>query len=182
MKLDELKSFCGSEITEPFREYLHAPFSRGDFTFATDGKIMVRVSRVRSITAEAKEIKHLYRPLEGLQGAEFRVLPRAILPEVRTEECDVCEGRGTLHDCPDCECGCEKCNGTGDQNEKISVAVDGVPFALRYIKKLLALPHIAVAKAEFEKPLLFQFLGGVGSLMPLRAAYDRHFEPFIGLE
>ena len=69
-----------------------------------------------------------------------------------------------------------------DQNEKISVAVDGVPFALRYIKKLLALPHIAVAKAEFEKPLLFQFLGGVGSLMPLRAAYDRHFEPFIGLE
>lgn len=179
MDREELQGFCADANTEPYRDYIHTPFSRGDFTYATDGRIMVRVARVAAITRDAKEIKTLEKPLEGADAITYRRLPAADLPGAQKESCTKCDGRGKEHDCPDCECICEACNGSGLLWEKASVSIGGVPFALKYVNRMLTLPEVEIAASnEDGKPLLFRFRGGIGSVMPLRLAYDRHFDPW----
>lgn len=179
MNEQELQEFCGNSDTEPSRPYLHSPFSRGDFTYATDGRIMVRIARVASITRDAEQIKTLDKPLEGAENATYHCLPTVDLPQVQKEPCSKCDGRGHEHDCPDCECECVACDGSGHVWERTSVSIGAAPFALRYVNKLQALPEVEVADDNKDgERLLFRFKGGVGSLMPLRRAYDRHLDPW----
>lgn len=101
------------------------PYSIGDYTYATDGFIFVKVSRIAEFTENPKapdtekieygEIKAWY-PVKNIKP------PKAI-------DCEVCEGEGKNFTCPECSgCGtvwlsnawseypgikCNLCNGTG---------------------------------------------------------------------
>jgi hypothetical protein len=165
----DLKPFCGTQET---RYYLLKPFSRGDFTYATDGHICVRVARRDD--APEQEIPDV----TSLSWAEreYTPLPAIDLPAVSMEPCMSCYD-GSFHDCPDCQCKCEDCNGTGetDSDIKTSINLIGRPFALRYVRLIAALPNTAIAAVD-DKTIAFRFDGGEGLLKGLHKPKKNHIE------
>lgn len=132
----DLQKFCSDEDT---RYYLRAPFSRGDFTYATDGYIGVRVPRIADVTNE--------------EGPDFEKLMSSTAPAVNTQPfpavvvpprgpkplrpCKDCDGLGYIKQCSHCqgqgetdcyacghECGCEHCDGSGVLDVMV---IDGKP-------------------------------------------------------
>lgn len=154
------------------RPYLAKPFSAGDFTYATNGHILVRVPRIES-TKEIEKKGHWDKPLEGYETAEYEPASLNLPPRAETlEECERCEGSGKDHDCPECCCLCRRCDGFGfedpDRDEKFKIG--GLPFALRYVRLMAALPGLEIMKSPvYAAPLLFRFDGGIGAVMGLRS-------------
>ena len=96
-----LAQFCGDE---DWRKYLHYPFSHGEFTYATNGRICVRVPRAKgTLEASGNQIKVGKSLVKYFQEAEQQA-PEPInmnTPEPRKEECAYCEGSGEAnHECP----------------------------------------------------------------------------------
>lgn len=174
----DLQKYCGDD---PFRPYLHKPFSHGSFTYATNGHIMVRTPRQTGVPEQTQK-GGWDTPLKGIDAAKFSPLQHKPLPPTREpteEECLACEGRGHAHDCPECTCDCKECDGTGNRMaaDKTSTKVRGVTFDLRYIAMMLAMPGVEVMVSPQEaEPLLFKFEGGVGAVMPMRAQHPSHVE------
>lgn len=178
----DLQPFCG---TEDARWYLMKPFSMGEFSYATNGHILVRQPRradVPDIDVKAPKFKP-DNALVGLDAAKFYV-PTLQLPTAPAAgPCPACDCRKFEHDCPDCECTCETCNGSGEGNPErnISTAIGGSFFALNYVRLMAALPDLEIANtaeaiAVGAKPLLFRFEGGVGALMPMLSPRENHIE------
>ena len=174
----DLEPFCGKEGNRP---YLHHPFSRDEFTFATDGRICVRVPRIAGIPERDKhEINPTNLPWD--QTAEFSPLPELKLPPQTTDmELCACYG-GKIHDCPDCECECENCDGRGEtkvnSDDDKSIDILALPFGLRYVRLVTTLPNVQIAKIAWPNDtvtgLRFKFDGGDGLLMPLKSACNDH--------
>lgn len=174
----DLKKFCGTEETRP---YLHNPFSRGDFTYATNGRIMVRVPRQDGVPdVEMPDGRKLdvEKPFHEAGPRPESMMPLHLkLPETTTEECEECEGRGFEHDCPDCECPCTECDGSGQAEKDISVSIRGAIFDAKYIRLIQSLPNARfVVVPSPEGPTWFAFDGGEGLLMPMRRPFDERIE------
>lgn len=161
----DLTPYCS---TEEFRPYLQKPASRGDWTYALNGHILVRVQR----RAEVPEIERfpdgekILNPLNfsACEPVVFRQFP----PHPEDEECPRCNGRGTKHDCADCTCECSKCGGSGRVVAVQGCLVHGIPFDLKYIRLIAGLPGIRIPKTiDPKNPMPFVFEGGIGVLMPL---------------
>lgn len=174
----DLQPFCGTDET---RFYLMKPFSREGFTYATDGCIMVRVT-LRPDVPDTDKPFNQNEPLNGVETATF-FRPAFELPPAPTAkgECTACDGRGYDHDCPDCECVCEICDGEGnvDIERKMSTTIGPKIYSLHYVRMVLSLPGIEIAahpKKSDEKPLLFRFEGGVGALMSMRSERENHVD------
>lgn len=174
----DLQQFCGKDETRP---YLMKPFTFGDFSYATNGHIMVRVPKRAGVEPPSKSFNP-EKPLEGLEQASFAAPKFKLPPQPSGDtECEACDGRGYEHNCPDCECMCRACDGSGSAavEGNYSTAYEGVNFALRYVRKMLALPSIEIAKPkDQDAPLLFRFEGGVGAVMPMRGSATNHVEVF----
>lgn len=170
-----LKQFCGFD---PFRPYLHEPFTVGDFTYATNGHILVRVAKVdgagplkrdKPLNVEAVLKWHWQTEIDfypcNLQ------IPKSDDPGI----CPECDGRGKEHDCPECECECVRCDGTGKGHKKISAKVAGVDFDVFYLRQIASLPGLEISSTAIPGdntvPMMFRFNGGVGALMPLRKPF-----------
>lgn len=180
----DLLAFCD---TDDIRYFLRTPFSDGAYTCATDGKILVRVPRIDTINENPKisgKTGKIFKIIDDFSG-EYVSLADYMLPDFdfspRTEQltCDECGGSGREHDCPDCECECEACDGTGKYEytvvPKASVEVLGLNFGLRYIAKIWTLPALTVAVSGDS--LVFKFDGGAGVLMKIEGKYEQHFGP-----
>lgn len=177
-----LQQFCSDD---PCRPYLTVPFNQEGFTWATNGHILIRLAEMEGFLpcSCAKPIK-VSGPIAGLEAATFTA-PRWKLPPFDPSfkgPCAVCDGRGFLHDCPDCECACALCNGSGeaDPERQMSTSILGRIYALNYVRMIAELPGLEVANNEDERPLLFRFEGGVGGIMPLRTQHESHVEIEIG--
>jgi hypothetical protein len=178
----DLQPFCGKEESRP---YVNQPFRIGDFTFATDGRILLRIPAEDGDLPPAGapgglsgQLVHMFK---DLSEAVFAAPGSATLPPAPpTGECPSCDGRGFVHDCPHCECVCKGCDGRGDLDPEkaTSTTFAGATFCLAYIRQMLALPSIEIAAetAANGGPMLFRFAGGVGVLMPMRCLYARHIE------
>lgn len=178
----DLQPFCGADAARP---YLMKPFSQGDFSFATNGHIMVRVARQEGVDPPGKDFD-ANAPLAGVEQAAFAPPPAYTLPPLQTDltECQKCDGSGHAHECPDCECPCERCDGTGRENPErhVSTRVGTAIYAMRYVRKMLALPDVEIAQPDPKAPLLFRFRDGVGALMPRRCEDSKHVEIFKAVE
>jgi len=180
MPIDQelLKQFCSHD---PTRYYLMKPFSQDGYTWATNGHIMVRVAQIDGIAPFDGKAINVARPLKGIEDAQFSsrafTLPPA--PE-ELDDCIKCAGRGTEHECPDCDCTCEYCKGTGrvDRESKISTTISGQIVQLAYARMVAGLPGVEVSERASEgiAPLFFRFDGGVGALMPLSCKSHDHVE------
>jgi hypothetical protein len=173
----DLKIFCSSES-----DRLGKPFSIGEFTYATNGHLAIRIPRDASV----EEIE--YPPaienqfLKFRQKAPMRPLKNPIPEEPKPQQIkyDTCEGTGKEHDCPHCKCGCEECDGSGWMQEFICESVQIGPrlLSVAAMRKIATLPQLMVdadSPGEMEA-MSFKFDGGDGLLMPLRCTYERHLD------
>lgn len=133
----DLQKFCAADS---YRTNINKPFSRGDFTYATNGHIMIRVPRIDSIGEQ--EISDKFKIIEpeklfaAVKDHPFHLIPD--IPPLITKECARCGGSGKLHICPECDgdgvvyfsnayndytCDCETCGGDSYVNNDKSEPV-----------------------------------------------------------
>lgn len=173
--LIDLTPFCG---TGELRPYIKQPFSFGEFTYATNGHIIVRVGR-RQDTPDGEVITEsgILRAIRVADDAcRFTLLPVYVFPPADPDaDCEKCDWRGVMHDCPDCDCVCGDCDGSGKREKKASLSFSGVAYDIRYLRQIASLPSIEVeASPSGDAPLRFRFEGGIGALMPIRGVFDNH--------
>jgi len=128
MTIERLRDFCSVDET---RWELLSPFTQGEHSFATDGRLVVRVPRLEGVSTEPRkaDAAKLFLPDRGrLPVVEFPPRWQA-LPEL-WDECQSCGGTAKQKErvkCAECdgtgsvtcgECGndhdCGKCRGEGD--------------------------------------------------------------------
>lgn len=118
----DLKKFCENDRCRP---YLNNPFSIGDFTYASDGRIAVRVPRLESVGevegAPDTILKVFTENLIAFDQATLVPKP----PQVADLSCKACKRTGKVTLCETCggegyqECDlghdhdCEDCDGNG---------------------------------------------------------------------
>lgn len=170
----DLKPFCSKEET---RYYLMTPWSRGNFTYATNGHIAVRIDRVASI--EENDIcPDVEKILPDYAAFQFLPVGEVAFPPQEMTKCDVCEGRGTEHECGDCTHACDECEGKGAIEVPVSCDFRKGIFSLHYLRILKTLPGVA-APAEYTGkniPMPFIFDGGVGVIMPMKWHVTKRFD------
>jgi hypothetical protein len=112
----------------------------------------------------------------------FARAPEVTFPAVepsKKETCEDCDGRGTVHECPDCQCVCDGCGGSGEVaiESKISTDFEGQVFDIKYMRLIYSLPELEYAtNARPSGPLYFRFAGGVGALMPRTRKHEQHID------
>lgn len=114
----DLMPFCWPSDGDSFRADLAAPFSFGDYTYASDGRIMIRVPRIAGTDVEppaqhdlGSKVKTLEGYLRRTEFAKFKPLPSVNLPPVppyQPQPCKECAATGRIH-----SVSCTKCDGTG---------------------------------------------------------------------
>lgn len=177
----ELQQFCSREETRP---YICQPFSLGEFTYATNGHIIVRVAR-RADAGEQDILKQgsVDKVLACHAGAEFKTFPTLSIPDAVREPCERCDGTGKEHaDCDCCTHKCENCDGEGSCASRRSIAVGDVSFNVDYLLQLQKLPGFAFHRKPVVgiHPTPFIFDGGIGSIMPLRSNHAIHLGSLKG--
>lgn len=173
-----LMPFCSRDETRP---YLLQPWSIGDFTYATDGHICIRIPRDPSIAdADHKAVPLAQQLFVDHACNEHSVAPVIDVPQSDDDdnECETCQGRGHLHDCPDCECECRDCRGTGyeEPGRGLSYGFGPAIFAGRVLIKMKDLPGLRFGRPDATKPMHFIFDGGEGVIMPMRGKNVTHIE------
>ena len=169
----DLSLFCASE--QFGRTNLTTPFSRGNWTYATDGKVMVRIPR-RADIPERGDAPHVERIWPKEVPLQFVPVVPTRLPEREYVQCDMCDGRGSRHDCPDCQCRCEECQGEGLLEEAVAIGVGPELVTRRVAELLMALPDAEIAPMA-GAVMQFRFRGGDGIFTTLKPHTDR---PVIG--
>lgn len=157
----DLTPFCGKGESRP---YLHAPFTQGDFTYATNGHICARVPRREGVVGavEAPDASKIF-PVATPPVSPLRIKK---MPKPVMLDCLDCGAVGHLHDCPSCKCVCSECGGTGKYEQHRTMRLRGGLFSIVYIRMLAALPGIEVATAmpSLDATFYFRFEGGEGVL------------------
>lgn len=133
----DLTPFC-SQDGSGLRADIVAPFSSEHYTYATDGRIAVRVAMVAGTATEpppqhdiGSKVKILEGYLSRLDEAKFEPMPEVELPPIPPYvpvPCKACAATGRIHSvsckdchgagqktCPTCdhEDDCERCHGHG---------------------------------------------------------------------
>lgn len=177
----DLQQFCA--VDDEWRPYLNKPFRSKGHVYATDGRLLIRVADDESFPACDKVDPTSF--LKQAEQASYITAPKVELPAVEAAKhvhCPDCNGRGHEHDCPDCECECGACRGSGSVNDtpRVSTTFAGQTFDLKFIRKLYTLPGLEIAPnpsdCDLFTPLCFRFDGGLGVLMPMRDGYRKHVD------
>lgn len=178
-----LQPFCATK-NDP-REWLRAPFTQGEFTFACNGHIAVRVDKCCD-TPNVSNIAKLFDGYETYECSPFII--RLPAPKKcqrcsngRVRECPGCEGngyfdyRGYDYNCQECGARgtllggddiCILCDGTGLDEDRPIMYRD-ICIGVCYARLILTLPNIQVAASRIIQSLAlpFRFDGGYGLLM-----------------
>lgn len=172
----DLQVFCDKDNAK-----IGKPFSLGEYTYATNGHIAVRVPRdpnVPEIEAPPKIDACFAREFNPL--ASRRALKNPIPPAAaaKTKKCEECGGRGVEHECHSCKCKCWECEGSGwyEEIRYQSLEIGSRIFNVHAVRKILTLPSVLFDADGKGKAIGFTFDGGEGMLMPLRRKQDNHIE------
>jgi hypothetical protein len=147
MNKEEMVAF-----TEPNNSKMAAPFSLGDYSFATNGHIAIRIPRLADV-AEAVDDFNIRVSLLFENCIEPDMESALIeIPEFTTPEQPPCKVR----------------RGTGKKIviERIPVGCAG--FASHYMAMIKALPGAKIAPTGPETLAYFKWDEGEGLLMPMR--------------
>ncbi len=124
--IEKLKKFCGDPN---YNEKIGAPWSAGEFSYATNGFILVRVPRLAGIperenTVNLKTLMDLnpepeegYVEAPGIADLAIPECPRCKGKETSPELCEECDGAGVVtlgNRYHDYECTCQTCGGDGE--------------------------------------------------------------------
>ena len=166
--IELLKKFCSTDTT---RLAINSPFSQEQWTYATDGRVIVRVPRLADVPENEKAPKNIdeniWRKNPGLTG--WQDLPT--YPKPTEVECETCGGGG-VHEC---SCGdshgCANCDGSGIVPEPVvGVKIGRQHAANNYLHLLSELPSVKISESAVDEhhALHFIFDGGEGLLMPYK--------------
>lgn len=172
--LELLKKFVSQD--DP-RKYMRSPFTRGEWTYATNGHIAVRVPKIDGVEIlPEKHIPNLESLFQSVGGNDFIALPW--MPPL--EECPLCSGTGIAYECPECggsgqvEYGstgvsaCRHCGGTGAKRDAPTKVGDS-HFDLFYLHLINGLPGARFSPGAGRMDMArFVFDGGEGILMPMK--------------
>ena len=178
-------------------ERLGAPWSRGEWSYATDGKMAIRGPRLDEF-GERPENDETAATLDDLvsrpAGPTWYDVP-ANLPAapgpcpkchgVPSVKCEACDGDGAVEwefeydgrtydmdgDCPVCDGeGAEECKRCGGAGVLPEPGVEVGPALIRadYLRRLARLPGCRLAPVDGRSPVVFTFDGGTGAVMPMR--------------
>lgn len=182
MTLDQLRQFCS---TDKYRWNLLHPWTEGEWSFATDGKLIVMVPVIDGAVAPQGTnppdgtgfLKNAQALDDSLAWTPFADCQRGdeITCRYCRVECAACGGEGDTGDC-----GCEACECQGwvlstescaecHDIRKIAGYQCGVaiidPWLIRNLVQQPALRFIPAV--EKRKPVLFCFDGGYSFVMPI---------------
>lgn len=181
----DLQPFC--EELGDYRRHLQAPFSDENFTYATNGHILVRVPRRPDVAVSThKSLGQVQHHFATVRGDNFKPVANLKLqPDVAasSEGCVACSGTGKEHpDCDHCECTCLDCDGTGIYVKKPeqSATLYGASYQTKYLRLLAKLPNARLAENKSGEPTPFSFDGGAGILTPLRNPYRDNVDAITG--
>ena len=191
--LEILKKFVSQN--DP-REYMRGPFNRGEWTYATNGHIAVRVPKIDGIaTLAEKHIPKLEGPFKRTHSDNAFV---ALPPLPPLEKCRFCNGTGVAYECEECdgdgefehgshtyackecdgrgqvtysggiEAACWRCGGSGAKRI-VPIQVGGSHFDLFYLHLINGLPGAKFSPGAGRMDMaMFVFDGGEGILIPLK--------------
>ena len=94
----DLSKFTSGRMRKQYSE----PWSAGDYSYATDGYMVIRVPRIDGMpeTKDAKQrTEQIDDWLTNSVSSWFNVLP---VKPVKLQKCDVCSGAGAVKYCPGC--------------------------------------------------------------------------------
>ncbi len=115
----KLEEFCSADRD---RHYFRHLWSRGEFTYSTNGHVLIRVPRLDNVGENelAPDCDRFF--VKALTQAKLMSVPAFDIPEIEDEDCEACDGSGLAHhDCPACECVCDDCEGSGFKKYRFSV-------------------------------------------------------------
>lgn len=168
-----LRSFCASDARRPLT---CRPWSVGAFSYATNGRIIVRVPRLDDVPPPddakiEKTAKQIDEWLAKLDDTPRVAVPRIDIPKGRSWTCDKCDGRGFEHNCPGCSCECTDCE-AGTCHQPVMVAWRGTHVSPDVWRLIAALPGSQIASSPplslIYDHVSFAFDGGVGIVMSMR--------------
>ena len=156
------------------------PWSLGEHSYATNGKILVRVDRLADVAPPVdRKIEQTTAQIDGwlakLAAAHRVPVPRIEVPAGKSWTCDQCEGRG---------CSCCECDGAGKWHQPVRVSWRGVHISRDLWLMIAALPGGTIAASPPLPPIYdhvsFAFDGGSGIVMPMRKpTIPQDVEPLI---
>lgn len=117
----DLIKFCSKDKT---RFQIGKPWSRGEYTYATDGHIIIRISRLADVSEnpDAPDGDNLFIQSAKVRERTWHTIP---LYTLKREPCKNCNGDGYFQKCENCEGSgyvgrndrdCSDCNGDGFQS------------------------------------------------------------------
>lgn len=177
-------------------ERLQTPWSSGEWSYATDFKMVIRIPRLDEFRERPSNIctaGNIDTVVTGLTGPTWYDVPDIPPgPETcpkchgaRAVKCEACDGDGSVEwefchggrtydmvaDCPVCGGDgvekCRRCNGSGVLPEP-GVAVGPALIDPRYLRLMALLPGCRLAPVDGWSPVVFEFDGGGGAVMPVR--------------
>lgn len=144
---EQLDQFCGGN-------FYQAPWHSGDFTFATNGVVLVRVPRLLCNLPDTKRAPSI--PLEWFDptgGVPVMATPSSSLDRDESCDCSIdcqeCDGSGTIK-CDHCghDSECEDCLGEGVQHNKACSDCKGTGIKTHCIE------CVEVCGVRVQRPLL----------------------------
>lgn len=159
MNIDEIKRFCADE--DETRFYLHKPWTRYGFTWASNGHIMVRAPAIAEVTDSPGAPNCMLLWNKTTAPKEWFAVPKTTMPA--PIPCECCAGTGKDPD--DRRYKCDECGGGKTQEDyRSSIEIGGEHFARRY---LALIQGWEIAPNGLEGAWI---LGGgaEGLLMPMR--------------
>jgi len=181
MTKDELSKFV---CADPTRNAICEAWSRGKFSYATDGYILVRIPRLSEIPDKetGPDVDNIFPkddPWEWFILSEIPIEDQPICSScdgVAVDlKCPNCNGRGKYksekkeYDCEECDgkgkIDCSKCLGTG---KLLPVGIGNSHFNYALLKKLQIISSCKIGPMGASDPAWLKFDDGDGLLMPIR--------------
>ena len=136
--------FCHPETNE--HPGIERPFTKGEFTYATNGRVLVWVPAVDGVIGTTHKLPDAQKtiaetPLPDTPFADFPKLPF---------------DAGYEGPCPNCRC-------NGDIFERRWMRIDGVGFRLEFLAPISRLPHVRYSVVSLDGDsgvMWFEFEGG----------------------
>ena len=166
MNLELLKTFCGTDETRP---HAMEPWSDGEWSYATDGAILVRVPRL----AEVTRITPAGLPLRAVEATPAGPVwyPVAVPETMRRATCPDCNGKKVVEwrwaECHKIDA-CPVCEGRGWVVGQAAVEIGGQCWRADLLIRLLALPGPVEIAPGGGPAACVRFAGGAAWIAPTR--------------
>lgn len=166
-----LSRFCSPE---EHRDAINTPWSEGEFSYASDGRILVETTRLSNVPESPIAPKNVRQsilaatiPADAIYQPLSDELRKEITDLSPVKSCPQCGGTGRCQ-CRDCNANhnCGKCEGSGDV---VATFVHSEQeFKAVTIQNLIRLPGLQWCLDLKAEKVYFQFDGGRGIMTALK--------------